>query len=396
MNRWTLVRVADLIDFNPRESLPKNTMAKKVAMERLQPFTRDIPEFELAPFSGGSKFRNGDTIMARITPCLENGKTAQVSILDDGEVGFGSTEFIVLRAKPGVSDKDFIYYLSMSPLLRDKAIKSMVGSSGRQRVQQGVLDSTEFYAPPLPEQVEIGRTLRALDDKIANNTKINHHLEQMAQAIFKSWFVDFESFGGVKPDDWREGMISDISADIVCGKTPSTKVTEYFGDDIPFITIPDMHGRTYVTTTERSLSLAGAYSQSSKTVPADSVCVSCIATAGLVVLTSKPSQTNQQINTIVCKGDISPFYVYLTMVGMADHIRMLGSSGSATNNLNKGQFSKIEILIPSRGVLDEFSSLVTPVFEEIKRNQQESERLAELRDSLLPRLMSGELSVADL
>lgn len=218
----------------------------------------------------------------------------------------------------------------------------------------------------------------------------------MLQAIFKSWFVDFEPFGREMPDDWREGTLSDIATDIVCGKTPSTKVAEYFDDDIPFITIPDMHGRTYVTTTERSLSLAGAASQSSKTVPADSVCVSCIATAGLVVLTSKPSQTNQQINTIVCKSEISPFYVYLTMVGMADHIRMLGSSGSATNNLNKGQFSKIEILIPSIGVLDEFSSLITPVFEEIKRNQQESERLAEMRDTLLPRLMSGDLSVPDI
>ncbi|MCL1881187.1 MAG: restriction endonuclease subunit S [Oscillospiraceae bacterium] len=78
--------------------------------------------------------------------------------------------------KNGISDKDFIYYLAMSPILRDKAIKSMVGSSGRQRVQQGVLNDTEFLAPPLEEQIEIGRTLRALDDKIANNAKINHHL----------------------------------------------------------------------------------------------------------------------------------------------------------------------------------------------------------------------------
>jgi len=210
MNGWELVRAADFIDFNPRESLHKDQMTKKVAMERLQPFTRDIPGFEVAPFNGGSKFRNGDTIMARITPCLENGKTAQVSILEDGEVGFGSTEFIVLRAKPGVSDKDFIYYLSMSPCLRDKAIKSMVGSSGRQRVQQGVLDNTEFYAPSLPEQIEIGRTLRALDDKIANNTKINHHLEQMAQAIFKSWFVDFELFGGMMLEDWREVPLGEV------------------------------------------------------------------------------------------------------------------------------------------------------------------------------------------
>ena len=176
MDSWRLVRAIDFIEFNPRESVPKGTIAKKVGMERLQPFTRDISTYEFAPFNGGSKFRNGDTLMARITPCLENGKTAQVSILDDGEVGFGSTEFIVLREKPEISDKDFIYYLTMSPILRDKAIKSMVGSSGRQRVQQGVLNDMEFLAPSLCEQVEIGRTLRTLDDKIAINRKINHHL----------------------------------------------------------------------------------------------------------------------------------------------------------------------------------------------------------------------------
>ena len=176
MDSWSLMRVADFIDINPRESLPDNTMAKKVAMERLQPFTRDISGFEVAPFKGGSKFRNGDTLMARITPCLENGKTAQVNVLCDDEIGFGSTEFIVLRAKPNISDKNFIYYLAMSPFIRDKAIKSMVGSSGRQRVQQGVLDDIEILTPPLLEQVGIGRTLCALDDKIANNTKINHHL----------------------------------------------------------------------------------------------------------------------------------------------------------------------------------------------------------------------------
>ena len=176
MDGWTLVRAADFIDFNPRESVAKGTMAKKVPMERLQPFTRDIPGYEIAPFNGGTKFRNGDTIMARITPCLENGKTAMVNILDEGEVGFGSTEYIVLRAKPDISDKNFIYYLAMSPILREKAIKSMVGSSGRQRVQQGVVNETEFMVPPLAEQIEIGQILRALDDKIANNTKINNHL----------------------------------------------------------------------------------------------------------------------------------------------------------------------------------------------------------------------------
>jgi type I restriction enzyme S subunit len=154
LDAWKLVRAADIIDFNPRESIPKSAPAKKVVMERLQPFTRDITTYEVASFNGGSKFRNGDTLIARITPCLENGKTAQVNILNDGEVGFGSTEFIVLRAKPGESNEDYINYLAMSPILRDKAIKSMVGSSGRQRVQQGVLNDTEFFC------TVVGRTNR--------------------------------------------------------------------------------------------------------------------------------------------------------------------------------------------------------------------------------------------
>ena len=183
MEGWSHIRGADFIDYNPRESLQKNTKAKKVAMERLQPFTRDVAGYEVAQFCGGSKFRNGDTIMARITPCLENGKTAQIDFFEDGEVGFGSTEFVVLRAKPGISDKDFVYYLATSPSFRDIAIQSMVGSSGRQRVQQGVLDATDLFVPYLSKQIEIGRTLRALDEKIANNTKINHHLALQRSAM---------------------------------------------------------------------------------------------------------------------------------------------------------------------------------------------------------------------
>ena len=177
MNDWHNIKAEDFIDFNPREHLPQGTTAKKVSMEKLQPFSRSIASYDIASFSGGTKFRNGDTIMARITPCLENGKTAQVNCLEDNEVGFGSTEFIVMRAKPSISDSDFIYYLATSPFFRNIAIQSMVGSSGRQRVQQSVLNATELFVPPLSEQIEIGRTLRSLDDKIENNTKINHHLD---------------------------------------------------------------------------------------------------------------------------------------------------------------------------------------------------------------------------
>ncbi|WP_088742134.1 restriction endonuclease subunit S [Streptococcus mutans] len=178
MNNWKKVKLSDIINFNPREILPKGTIAKKIAMEKLEPFTRDIPEFEQLEFKGGTKFRNGDTLIARITPSLENGKTAKVSLLDKNEVGFGSTEFIVARAKESISDENFVYYLMLNPSIREVAIKSMVGTSGRQRVQLDVVKNHEILCPPLEEQIQIGKILSVIDDKIENNKKINHQFLQ--------------------------------------------------------------------------------------------------------------------------------------------------------------------------------------------------------------------------
>lgn len=175
MREWLEKRMDEIAEFNPRESIKKGTIAKKIAMDKLQPFCRDIPEYELKLFSGGTKFRNGDTIMARITPCLENGKTAKVNVLDEDEVGFGSTEYIVFRAKEGY-DSDFIYYLVTSPIIREPAIKSMVGSSGRQRVQIDVVQGLKVKVPELDEQRAIAGIMKSLDDKIATNREVNENL----------------------------------------------------------------------------------------------------------------------------------------------------------------------------------------------------------------------------
>lgn len=204
-------RLSDIAEFNPRESIKKGSVAKKIAMDKLQPFCRDIPEYEYATFSGGTKFRNGDTIMARITPCLENGKTAKVNILDDGEVGFGSTEYIVFRAKENLADEDYLYYLVCSPLVRDPAIKSMVGSSGRQRVQTDVVQNLEIDIPDLDTQKKIGGILRTFDNKIALNNAINENLQEQARSIFQSWFIDYEPFGGAAPSDWHPSTLGEVA-----------------------------------------------------------------------------------------------------------------------------------------------------------------------------------------
>ena len=258
------------------------------------------------------------------------------------------------------------------------------------------LNRLEFDIPSLVEQETILSCLNPIDEKIALNNAINNNLEQQVQAIYRSWFVNYEPFDGTKPDDWSDGTIDDLGTEIICGKTPSTKKSEYYGGNTPFITIPDMHGCVYIVSTERYLSDAGVASQPKKTLPPNTVCVSCIGTAGLVTLVSEESQSNQQINSIIPKEGISVYYIYLLMQTLADTINKLGQSGSTIVNLNKTQFGKIQVMIPSELVLQDFDSLCRPLFDTILSNQKENINLSELRDALLPKLMSSELDVSDI
>ena len=225
---------------------------------------------------------------------------------------------------------------------------------------------------------------------------LNKNLLQQAQAMYKSWFIDYEPFDGDRPADWIIGTIDDLAKEVVCGKTPSTKVKEYYGSGVPFITIPDMHGNTYAVTTERYLSNYGAASQAKKTLPPNSVCVSCIGTAGLVTLVASESQTNQQINSIIPKDEYSPFYIFLLMQTLSEVINKLGQSGSTIVNLNKAQFGKIKVTVPSVSNMKTFDVTVAPLFALILANQKENIHLSSVRETLLPRLMSGELDVFDL
>ena len=225
---------------------------------------------------------------------------------------------------------------------------------------------------------------------------VNNNLLEQAQSLYRSWFVNYEPFDGVKPVDWIDGTIDELGAEIICGKTPSTKKTEYYGGDTPFITIPDMHGCVYNVSTERYLSAKGVAAQPKKCLQPNTVCVSCIGTAGLVTLTSEESQSNQQINSIVPKEGISAYYIYLLMKTLSETINNLGQSGSTIVNLNKTQFGKIQVMIPSQNVMQKFDVLCRSLFETMHSNQKENIKLSELRDTLLPQLMSGELDVSDI
>ena len=381
-SEWTTVRAADFIEFNPRLSLKKGVVATKVAMEKLQPFTKKIPAAELAEFAGGSKFCNGDTIMARITPCLENGKTAFVDILADGEVAFGSTEFIVMRARAGVSDPQFVYYLATSPAFRNIAIKSMVGSSGRQRVQQGVLDELELTVPSLGEQQKIGAFLAMLDQKIALNNKINDNLHQQAAALFANFYDHAET---------EVGFTELIQ--ILGGGTPKTGESSYWNGNVPFFTPKDV-GSPYTLSTEKTITEEGLAHCNSRLYPVNTVFVTARGTVGKVGLPGVPMAMNQSCYALVGK-ETHQLLVYFYTLKAVDRLKHK-ASGAVFDAITTRDFESEIIMKLSDEDAQGFLNVAEPIYQAVLSNSIENLRLAALRDSLLPKLMSGEIDVSDI
>ncbi len=388
-SEWRTIRAADFIDFNPRLSLKKGDIATKVAMDKLKPFTKKIPETEKAEFNGGAKFCNGDTVMARITPCLENGKTAYVDMLDDGEIGFGSTEFIVMRAKTGISDPQFVYYTAINPVFRNVAIKSMVGSSGRQRVQQSVLEELELSVPDLDEQRRIGDFLARIDEKIALNDRINDNLEQQAQSYFQELFVD-----NADPE-WAIGTISDLGT-IVGGSTPSKAKPEYYTESgIAWITPKDLsiNKSKFVSHGENDITELGLKNSSAAIMPEGTVLFSSRAPIGYIAIAAGEVTTNQGFKSVVPKPEIGTPFVYFFLKNTLPVIEGM-ASGSTFKEVSGSTMKNVPAVIPDAETLAKFSDFCAPIFAQQRILEEQNQSLATLRDNLLPKLMSGEIDVS--
>lgn len=402
--KWTTKQLSDIADCNPRESLSKGIEAKKISMDMLQPYCRDVPTYELTAFTGGTKFRNGDTIMARITPCLENGKTAQISILDDNEVGFGSTEYIVFRAKEGVSDPDYIYYLVRSPLVREPAIKSMVGSSGRQRVQTDVVQRLEVQIPPLEEQKKIAGVLRVLDNKIKLNNDINKNLEQQAQAIFKSWFIE-----DPEASNWSSGTFSDIIETMIVGDwgkdSPVGNNTEMVycirGADIPEVKagnkgkmpiryiLPKNYANKHLVDGDVVVEVSGGS-------PTQSTGRIAAVSKSLLDRYDKGMVCTNFCKAIKPKAGYSMFVYHYWQYLYDKNVFFSYENGTTgIKNLDISGFIGTEpIVIPPADLVNKFDTFCQSVFDTIFANGLENEQLSTVRDALLPQLMSGELDVS--
>ncbi len=397
MGEWKEYRLGDFMEFNPKVKLPKDTIARKITMDMLVPHCRDISNWTYEPYSGGAKFQNGDTIMARITPCLENGKHAYVSCLDNNEIAYGSTEYIVIRNREGLSDKVFTYYLSHYPDFKNAAVKSMVGSSGRQRAQVDVLENIIMLLPSLPEQKQIASILSSFDDKIENNRRINENLEAQAQALFKSWFVDFEPFKdgefveselGMIPKGWRVGNIYEY-INVIYGAPYKSSLFNQENNGLPLIRIRDLKTNSPQFFTPEVL-------PTTEYIEAGDVVAGMDAEFIPYLWLGEKGVLNQRCCKFKGKNDaISNYYILFLVKPQLEYVQSY-KTGTTVSHLGKSDIDRFEFVTPPLDVVLAFSKIINPMMEEVVNRSQESRRLASLRDTLLPRLMSGELKVDEI
>jgi len=301
-------------------------------------------------------------------------------------------------------DSNFLYYVFNNSTFRNHVIATKTGSTVSHTAPERIYNFEVKIPEDLQEQKSIASILSAIDDKIENNLAINKTLEEMAMALYKHWFVDFgpfqdgefvESELGRIPKGWEVKKIKDFG-EVVCGKTPSKKDDDNYSDiGYPFIKIPDMHNNIWVTNTIEKISEKGNRTQIKKLLPIGSINVSCIATVGLVSINCFPSHTNQQINSIIPSEVFYRNYLYLSMLSLKETFLNEASGGSATLNMNTSTFANVKLLKPNNTSLLEFDSLAFDLFENVKNNQLENQTLTQLRDTLLPKLISGEVRLKE-
>ncbi len=421
------MKLSNLIDFNPKRPLEKGALAPFIEMADLPEGERDVSGIGNRVFNGGgSKFKNGDTLFARITPCLENGKTAKVSGLPDNAIGHGSTEFIVMAAKdPGV-DEDFVYYVARHPEFRAYAKGRMEGTSGRQRVSWQAISDYEIPDFSSLERSGIGSVLSSMDNLISNNRRVNQALEAMARTLFKAWFVDFEPVRAKMEGRWQQGQslpglpahLYDIFPDRLVeselGEIPEGWRVFTFGDVAQQgkgAVNPGNSPREAFThyslpafdSAKTPVIELGVEIKSNKTpVPDDAVLVSKlnphipriwqVGKAGVNAVCS----TEFIVWTPKAPANSAFLYCLASSAEFNSAMRQLVTGTSNSHQRVKpDQLSDIRVFAASGAAICECSKLLLALIEQVLQNRQQSRSLAQLRDTLLPKLISGELRVPD-
>ena len=297
-------------------------------------------------------------------------------------------------------DTNFLYYILQN---KKREIKFL----GRNGTAVPILNKSAFsnltiFAPELDEQRSIASILSSLDSKIENNRKICANLEAQAQALFKHWFIDFAPFKdgkfveselGIIPEGWSVGKVQDLASKMASGGTPTSTNIDYYGGDVLWFSTKELTDN-FLLDSEKHITQTGLENSSAKLFPEDTVLMAIYAapTVGRLGILTQEASFNQAAVGIVAKEEIGYEYIYLLLLSERKNLINL-ACGAAQQNLNVGIVKNYKCVIPTKQVLSTFRKMVTEIFLQCKELQKESSRLGELRDTLLPKLMSGEIKV---
>lgn len=300
-------------------------------------------------------------------------------------------------------DKYFLYWIMRTPAYQSFIATHSSGTTVHHTSPKGI-GNYVFKLPPLDDQRRIASILSSLDRKIELNNKINADLEEMAQAIFKNWFVDFEPFKdgefvdselGMIPEGWKVGRLDEI-ADVVGGSTPSKAKPEYYTQKgIAWLTPKDLSNHPAVYTSRGVIDITeeGYNSTSTKLMPKGTILFTSRAPIGYISIAQNDICTNQGFKSLVPKKAGTCFlYCFLKYVTPEIENK---STGSTFKEASGSLMKSLQVIMPEQKVFEDFETIVSPLFARIESLEKENSRLSLLRDTLLPRLMSGELEVPE-
>ncbi|MDR0535166.1 MAG: restriction endonuclease subunit S [Puniceicoccales bacterium] len=414
-NEWKQVALGNVAEINPARTLKKGMITPFIPMNALSAHTRSPARIDKRTFIGqGVKFQNGDTLLARITPCLENGKTVFVSGLPEMCVAHGSTEYIVMSGKTGIADSLFIYYLSRSNDFRNHAITHMEGTSGRQRVPNDVVEKYSLPLPPLPEQKTIARILGTLDDKIELNRRMNATLEAMACALFQSWFVDFAPVHAKAAGRQPSGMDAPTAPlfpasfqDSELGEMPEgweikslDQVAQYLnglalqkyppndGTTLPVIKIAQLRKGDSVDADRCDSNIPPEY-----VIDDGDVLFSWSGSLEVEIWCGGRGALNQHLFKVTSHDFPQWFYYHWTRQHL-DNFRLIAASKATTmGHIQRKHLTEAKVLVPPMSLIKTLTPSIQPLLDKIVANRIQSRTLATLRNTLLPQFLSGTLQI---
>ena len=401
MTEWKQVKLGDICSYVCSGGTPKSNVeeyynggipwlnTKEVDFNRIYETERSISQ--LGFDNSSAKWVEPNTIVVAMY-----GATA-------GKIGIIKNRMTTNQAccnlsiNPMLADYNYVYYFLKT---KYDYMLSLANGGAQQNLNAGIIKQLEIPLPELETQKRIARILSSLDDKIEVNNQINRNLEEQAKAIFKSWFVDFEPFKDGKfvdselgriPKGWKTGKFTDV-VQILGGGTPKTSIPEYWNGMIPFFTPKDVGDSIYTFATEKNLTEEGLNNCNSRLYPENTVFVTARGTVGKLALAGVPMAMNQSCYALVGKN-VSPLFVFFLALQVVETLKKI-ANGAVFDAIVTRDFETKSVIIPPEEAINRFVELIAPLFKMIHSNVIQNTTLVQSRDTLLPKLMSGEIEVS--